>query len=132
MRNEIDPENVEDIDGIRTYTVSHIAELKARAFINRSRARDTYDIAFLMEHYPHEILFSTFEKVQQHLQERGLDDLCDSFEREKQEDLLLSHFDGADIVLRLQESIQSYQISEADEVSSSENDILVGYTEIGF
>lgn len=121
MRNEIDPCDVENVDGIRTYTVARLAELKSEAFMNRDKARDTYDLAFLMERYPSQIRSSTLEKVKQHLQGRGIDDLCDSFDREKQTDPLLSEFDGADIVLRLQESVQFHDLPNMAEVQAAES-----------
>ena len=121
MRNEIDPCDVENVNGIRTYTVARLAELKSEAFMNRDKARDTYDLAFLMERYSSQIRYSTLEKVKQNLQGRGIDDLCDSFEREKQTDPLLSEFDGADIVLRLQESVQFHDLPNMAEVQAAES-----------
>jgi predicted nucleotidyltransferase component of viral defense system len=39
------------IDGIRTYTISTLIEQKIEALINRTAARDLYDVAFLARSY---------------------------------------------------------------------------------
>ena len=121
MRNEIQSQDVEIIDGIRTYKVSRLAELKAEAFVNRNKARDSYDVAFLLDTYPDEIKQNTWDQIRQHVQDRGINDLCDAFDKEKQRDPILSEFDGADVILRLQECVQHHDLPNMAEVQAAES-----------
>lgn len=112
MRNEIEKADVENINGIKVYSVPRLAELKAEAFVNRDKARDTYDIAFLTENYPSEIKQTTWALIREHVQDRGIEGLCDSFDKEREQDKLLSNFEGTEVVLRIQENIERHQSRE--------------------
>jgi hypothetical protein len=109
MRDEIKKQDIELVDGIRLYNIPKMAELKTEAFINRNRARDTYDLHFLTDKYPDKIKEETWEKIEQHMKKRGLNDLCDSFDRESQTDDLLKKWDSAEIILELDKNIQTHK-----------------------
>ncbi|MBQ7262088.1 MAG: nucleotidyl transferase AbiEii/AbiGii toxin family protein [Synergistaceae bacterium] len=106
MRHPIDHRSVEMIDGIRTYSISRMMDLKTDAFTHRTRGRDIYDLAFLMERYPSEMREATLDRIEEHVRDRGIDFLSDQFDQERQRDKLLSAFDGTDVVLRLQGCVE--------------------------
>ncbi len=110
MRNKIDKSNVVQIDGMNVYDVAHIGELKANAFVGRDKGRDTYDIAFLIENYASELRPETWKLIKKNIDDKGIDSLCDAFEREKAKDDLLKDFDGIEILLKLQENIRKHDI----------------------
>ncbi|MCL2008928.1 MAG: nucleotidyl transferase AbiEii/AbiGii toxin family protein [Synergistaceae bacterium] len=106
MRHEIEEKDAEIIQGLRVYSIARMAELKTAAFIGRDKARDTYDVAFLVANYPSEIRVETWNSIKEHVQNRGIDCLCDSFNKEQDE--LLEKFEGTEVVLRIQESLDRY------------------------
>jgi hypothetical protein len=122
MRQEIDKEDVEIIDKIRTYNIPRMAEIKTEAFKNRNKARDTYDISFLVENYPDKIKEKTWKDIHDHVTQRGINDLQDSFEREAENDNLLKRVDSTEIILNLEKNIQKHQEKElgSKELSSAE------------
>lgn len=56
----VDPESIAVIDGIKTYTISELCELKASAYQNR----DLYDLTFIIEHHYDELTKSAIKAAQ--------------------------------------------------------------------
>ena len=107
MRNRKIPEQETLlVQGIRVYALPRLVELKVAAFVHRERARDTYDVVFLVEKYPEAFSERAWRDVKGHVETRGLTALCDSFDEEKADDPLLEKFEGTALLLKLQEAMQ--------------------------
>ena len=119
MRNTINPDDVEIIEDLRVYRIAKLADLKADAFIARDRGRDTYDVAFLLEHYYPEIAQTTLERIFVNVKNKGIDWLCDTFNKERQADPLLERFDGNEIAYKLLERLEQYQKHQSGSLVAS-------------
>ncbi len=52
------------IDGIKTYKVARLIEQKIEALLNRTKARDLYDLSFLIRQYRSEFTSKAVERLQ--------------------------------------------------------------------
>ena len=51
FRDGFDPADTVLVDGVRTYRVSRLISMKVSAFLDRTAARDLYDLRFLAENF---------------------------------------------------------------------------------
>jgi len=51
FRDGFDPADTVLVDGVRTYRVSRLIGMKVSAFLDRTAARDLYDLRFLAENF---------------------------------------------------------------------------------
>lgn len=64
LRDEIKNDDVVLIDGIKTYKVARLIEQKIEALLNRTKARDLYDVSFLLRQYRTEFTLKAVERLQ--------------------------------------------------------------------
>ena len=107
MRYDIEEKEFTIIDGINIYKIEDLAKLKTDAFIGRVKARDTYDIAFLLNNYQNQINKETWDRIERHVNSKGIDELLREFEEEAKQDVSLGDFDATKIVLSLQEALDN-------------------------
>lgn len=72
----IRPQDTTVVDGIRVYAVGRLAELKGRAFVDRTYARDVFDIAFLVKHHPDAIGADLLDAIEETIAARDADHLA--------------------------------------------------------
>jgi len=99
-KDPLRPEDIEFVDGVRTYKVPALFDQKLAASASRVEARDLFDLAFVMEHYGDSLQddqirrADTFTKDLDRLERR----YKESFE---EDEVLKSVSDAAESVLRL-------------------------------
>lgn len=108
---QFDEQDVKVVDGIRVYSVERLAELKTEAFIHRIKARDIFDVAFLLDRYPDAVGTETLKKITNRVQEMGIDFLSLTM----QQDRILQHYDTEAIILSLDDSISKLQQQNDEE-----------------
>lgn len=84
--NEIQPDTVTLIDGIKVYTIDKLAEQKIRALHERTKPRDIFDVSFITQQYPDAISDHDLLRLHDYITERGMNWL----EEQMLEDPILS------------------------------------------
>lgn len=69
----VDSDAITHVDGIKTYTISELCELKASAYQNRDKIRDLYDLTFIIEHYYDELSKSARKAAQRALEYKDVE-----------------------------------------------------------
>jgi predicted nucleotidyltransferase component of viral defense system len=98
--DDIAEKDVNIIDGIRIYRIEKLAELKTEAFLNRLKARDIYDVAFILERHPMVIKRPELEKIDRKIKSVGIDSLLDIVN----DDHILQNADKEALILKLEEN----------------------------
>lgn len=99
----IEEKDVVVTDGIRVYTIEKLAMLKAEAFLNRMKARDVFDVAFILKHHPSTIQGDLLLRVAARVEDLSLELLSASIREER----ILRGFDPDIVVLEMQGAIES-------------------------
>jgi len=99
--NQVDEADITEIDGMRVYKIEKLAELKTAAFRNRLRARDIFDIDFIIEHYAQAVSDSDLTIIYNKVREIGMDGLANTM----RDDEILRDYDIDGIVLRLADRV---------------------------
>ena len=97
----INDKDITIIDGICVYVIEKLASLKAAAFLGRMKARDVFDIAFILRQYPDAIQKDLLIRISERVDELTLDLLSAAMREER----ILRGFDPDEIVLDLQNRI---------------------------
>lgn len=71
---EIDPQSLTTRNGIRTYTIDRLCDLKISAYASRDRIRDLYDICFIWDNYRQDLTQPTINMLRNTIAYRGLDE----------------------------------------------------------
>ena len=98
---DIDEADVTTVDGIRVYKLEKLAELKVAAMVNRTAARDIFDVAFLLDRYPAAISDASLREVEGLIDRLGLDDL----EAIMRHDRILQSHDLAHVAVALVDGV---------------------------
>lgn len=69
----VDPDAIARVEGIKTYTISELCELKASAYQNRDKIRDLYDLTFIIEHHYDELTKSARKAAQRALEYKDVE-----------------------------------------------------------
>lgn len=72
---EIDPQVLTTRNGIRTYTIDRLCNLKISAYASRDRIRDLYDICFIWDNYRQNLKPQTIDMLRDTISYRGLDEV---------------------------------------------------------
>jgi len=99
----INKSDITIIDGICVYTIEKLALLKTEAFLGRTKARDVFDIAFILRQYPDALTKDLLRRISNRINELTLDLLSASMKEER----ILRGFDPDDIVLDMQNRIDN-------------------------
>ncbi|MDA8337310.1 MAG: nucleotidyl transferase AbiEii/AbiGii toxin family protein [Peptococcaceae bacterium] len=99
----INEADVVEINGIRVYRVNKLAEQKVAAFLRRERARDIWDIRFLLRRYPEAFNDNILERLINGIDKKGIDAILETYEKDSKTDYILSNTDGATVVRELEE-----------------------------
>ena len=94
-------------NGIKTYPIPILARSKIDTFLDRMKARDIFDAAFLLKTYPGAIDDERIIKCNEKIKSLGLD----YFEKELKNEPVLSKFDHEDILLNFENAIKSRVIN---------------------
>ena len=103
----IDEADVIEIDEIRVYRINKLAEQKVGAFLSRERARDIYDIHFLLRKHPDAFNNSILKQLVDEIDRKGIDMILKAYEDDSEADDVLSNTDGMTIVLELEQLAHS-------------------------
>ncbi len=90
------------INGIRVYNLPVIIQQKFAAFENRTRARDLYDMGFLVKNYPDLCSSELLNRLNEHTTD--IDQLEARFKKAFSTDPILNHVDPVDIIIQLQDN----------------------------
>jgi predicted nucleotidyltransferase component of viral defense system len=115
----INENDVVKIDGIRVYRIEKLAGLKVIALLNREKARDIYDVHFLLKKHPTAFTYKTLEQLTEGISQKGIDILLKTYEDNSKTDHILRNIDGMSIVLELEQS--AHQLKEGLQVTSIED-----------
>lgn len=99
----INENDVVEIDGMRVYQVEKLAELKVAALLGREKARDIYDVHFLLEKYPEAFNSKILERLAEGINQKGIDIFLKTYEDDSKADHILRNTDGINIVLELEQ-----------------------------
>jgi predicted nucleotidyltransferase component of viral defense system len=99
FRDKINEHEVTSINGIRVYDIGKLSELKINAFNDRMKARDIYDIAFLLDNYADKISKNNVLSIVKTIQDVGIDMLSDIMRK----DDILSLRDTDSIAINMEE-----------------------------
>lgn len=103
----MDEKNVVMIDGMRIYHIEKLAEQKIFAFLNREKARDIYDVHFLLTKYPEAFSSATLQQLRDGIKERGVDALLKVYEDDASTDHILRRSDPIEIVLDIEQRVKN-------------------------
>lgn len=99
-KDPLRPEDIEFVDGVRTYKVPALFDQKLAATASRVEARDLFDLAFVMEHYGDSLQDDQIRRADTFT--KDLDRLERRYKEPFEEDeVLKSVSDAAESVLRL-------------------------------
>lgn len=98
---DIDEADVVRRDGIRVYGLTRLASLKIDAFVHRTRARDVFDVGFLLSRHPEAVDEADVIRVREHVDVRGIDNLLEEVE----DDDALAVYDATGIALGLMSAL---------------------------
>ena len=110
QKDIIKDEEIVNIDGINTYKINKLFELKLNAFKDRDVARDIYDLNFILNNYYEELSLEQKKHFVKAAQEKDLDVVCSFLEDEKTKDALLRNLDVEELESQILEHI--YKIEE--------------------
>ena len=118
-------ENIEVVNGIRTYDVAQMYDLKMNAIDNRTEARDLYDLAHLLRFYGDQFSFAQIARAEAF--SRDMDDLATRYASSFETDDVLSKLSKIDdtvIVLREAVEQQLQRLRESQPPKSNANMVL--------
>ena len=101
QHGEITQDQLDIIDGIKTYRIEVLAKKKLQAFLDRTAPRDIYDVEFLSDTFPQ--VFS--KEMIKDILKIDMESLVTRFESDKIDDMLLADVDGYELVCRLYENL---------------------------
>ena len=102
------------IDGIRTYTIDIMTELKVSAYQQRDKIRDLYDIAFLINNYYDELEKATKRILRTALEYKGIEHL--DYIISTQKDELINQNSLEDAFLKAYEKVGLLTTAEEQKV----------------
>ena len=88
------------------YSVEEILRQKTSALANRDRARDIYDVHFLLSNYTRYISESTWHGLKQAVMEKGVDLLSHTFAGDRQNCYFPESTDGDILILEICEMLK--------------------------
>jgi predicted nucleotidyltransferase component of viral defense system len=113
-RDNIGRNDFTNVHGIRVYTIANLIEQKFNTFCDRYKARDMYDVAFLLEHYPQMVPVDLLKKSYARVQSLGLDYM----EKVMKGDPVFENYDCEKILLkmegRMEEMVNGVQNSSGE------------------
>lgn len=118
FRDPPDKNMLETINGILTYKVEHIFDQKLFAAENRTRPRDLYDLAHLVEKHGSDLSDDQITKIESF--SNDITSLEHRYEDNFQDDELLSSGTATDAILRLREAIEVQEIERSLDFSNAQ------------
>jgi predicted nucleotidyltransferase component of viral defense system len=103
FRDPFQNEDTVIIDGIKTYQIKNLIDQKVNAMIGRTKARDLYDIDFLLRKYRKYFAEGTIEKLSETV--ANINELEGRFYQSFQEDYILSESELDDLIIRIASNI---------------------------
>jgi predicted nucleotidyltransferase component of viral defense system len=97
---EIRENDYTTVKGIKVYKIDALAKRKLNAFLDRTAARDIYDIDFLLRKHPS--VFS--EEMKNEIMKKTADELSGVLHDSKEFDYILKNVDADELALRLLEN----------------------------
>jgi predicted nucleotidyltransferase component of viral defense system len=97
---EINENDVNIIDDIRMYKIDKLAELKLGAFTGRLKARDVFDISFILENHPGAVKKDGLKQISERIQSVGIDSFLELLDKDK----VLRNIDKETVVLKLEDN----------------------------
>lgn len=88
------------IDGVNVYTIEELISMKIHAFSERSKARDVYDVGYLIKSYPDYFTNDQLKGILLNMNHKGLEDLEYMLKIEMEEHRL-AKVDSTDYILGL-------------------------------
>lgn len=73
------------IDGVNIYDISELIDMKVGAMLSRTKARDVFDVGYLLEKYPSLFNIKQVKEIVSNMNIKGLDNLSYSLKIEEQE-----------------------------------------------
>jgi predicted nucleotidyltransferase component of viral defense system len=105
FRQEPDPESIEIVDGIKTYTASRLFDLKMDAAEDRTEARDLYDLAHLVREYGYKLSTEQIDRLE--LFSRNIDELATEYRPSfATDDVLKDRANVDDTLIALREAVE--------------------------
>jgi predicted nucleotidyltransferase component of viral defense system len=95
------------LNDIIVYKISHLAAFKVNAFLNRTTARDVFDLAFLMEKYPDMISDTLVKSSREKFKTVGME----YYENLMKSDEIIKNADYETILLKLNENLDQRILS---------------------
>ena len=124
FRQSPDPQEVEVIDGIRTYNVRRMFDDKMNASIDRTEARDLYDLGYLVKNYGDQLSDSQIQRIDHF--SKNLDLLATRYKESlENDDVLMRVTDVTDTVIQLRESVEVQLTHRATKIQSIQWDKLI-------
>lgn len=74
-RQNIGPDKVTKINGITVYTLSELVNMKCKAYIDRDRIRDLYDLAYIATHFQDELTTELKKSIADAFSSKGIEQL---------------------------------------------------------
>ncbi len=99
--DRIGEDDVALVDGIRVYKIEKLANLKIKALLNRTKARDIFDVSFLLNRYSSAVTDSDLQQIDQLVTVCGIDDL----EARMASDSILSRHDLTHVAVELADNV---------------------------
>lgn len=103
------------VDGVNVYNIDELISMKIHAFNDRSKARDVYDVGYLVKHYARFFTIDQLKGLLISMNHKGLEDLEYMLKIEMQEHKL-AEIDPAEYILDLylncEELLKSKQINK--------------------
>jgi predicted nucleotidyltransferase component of viral defense system len=100
---EINENDINIIDGIRIYKLEKLAELKAKAFLDRTNARDIYDISFILERYKNVFDNNSLMNISEKKDSIGINGLLKLLSDDNE---IFGKYDCEAILLRMEDNIK--------------------------
>lgn len=97
----------QSINGVQVYTEDVIANMKAVAFSSRTKARDVFDIGYLLEQKEELFTKTSLMSIYNQIGIKGLDELSAILKIEQKEENMFFDFDSDEYVLEMENNCEN-------------------------
>jgi predicted nucleotidyltransferase component of viral defense system len=97
---------IEEINGIRVYSLHDLMNMKLVAFLNRDKVRDFYDLYWCVKNKPNMVSKDMAVQLLEALYYKGVDELMEVMKEEALEDHILNDIDSESIMLDFMDRVQ--------------------------
>lgn len=115
FRNPPDAADIEVVEGIKTYRVESLIDQKLEAAENRDKARDLYDLAWLVKNHGSQFSDRQLERLDEY--SKDIDSLAARMEIPFRDDPAMPGVnDASDAVLSLRENLETQHMARIDKM----------------